>query len=330
MTIDPTTDAAIVHNGRDDLAETKATTHPVAAYLAGLSKRSRRTMRSALDTIAGMATDGAADAEAFPWHKLRFEHTAALRSALAERYQNVNTANLHLAALRGVLKACWRLGLMDGETYHRAVDVPAVKGSALPKGRSLGAGEIRALFEVCGQDQTPAGRRDAAVLALLYGCGLRRAEVAALPADSYNAETGSLAVMGKGNKERLAYLANGSQAAMADWLKIRGEEPGPLFLRVNKGGRVGAEGLTAQAIYNAVKKRAAQAGVSDFSPHDLRRTFVGDLFDAGADVSIVQKLAGHAQVTTTARYDRRPERAKQQAAGMLFVPFVNRSDTTPE
>jgi site-specific recombinase XerD len=239
-----------------------------------------------------------------------------------ERYPNPSTVNLHLAALRGVLRACWRLGLMDGEEYHRAADVPSVRGSTLPKGRALGAGEIRALFDACASDPSPAGRRDAALLAVMYGAGLRRAEVATLQTGDMDAETGSLAVRGKGGKERLVYLANGAAAAMTDWLAVRGAEPGPLFLRIRKDGQISAKGLTAQAVYLALRKRAEQAGVERFSPHDLRRTFVGDLLDAGADVSMVQRLAGHAQVTTTVRYDRRPERAKQKAAGMLFVPYT--------
>ena len=108
------------------------TTHPVAAYLAGLSERSRRTMLGCLNTIASLCSGGAADAETLPWHELRFEHTTAVRSALAERYPKPSTVNLHLAALRGVLKASWRLGLMDGETYQRAADVPAVPAAAPP------------------------------------------------------------------------------------------------------------------------------------------------------------------------------------------------------
>ena len=72
-----------------------------------------------------------------------------------------------------------------------------------------------------------------------------------------------------------------------------------------------------QAIYNMLVKRAEQASVSHFSPHDLRRTLAGDLLDAGADIVTVQKILAHANVQTTARYDRRPEQTKRKAASLI-------------
>ena len=296
-----------------------ATDHPVAVYLAGLAAGSRRAMRTALETIAAIASNERSDASMFPWSALRHEHVAAIRAELAERYAAA-TANRHLAALRGVLRACWRLRLMDGETLKRAIDVPSVRGSTLPKGRSLNAGELRAIFAAC--DGSPAGRRDAALLSLLYGGGLRRAEVVALDMADLDLDSGELTVRGKGGRERLGHLTNGSLHAVLDWLGVRGTEHGPLLPPVLKGGRIQlGRRMTAQAVYERLRRIATAAGVQAFSPHDLRRSFVSDLLDAGADISMVQQLAGHAQVTTTQRYDRRPERAKRRAAEMLHVPY---------
>jgi site-specific recombinase XerD len=176
----------------------------------------------------------------------------------------------------------------------------------------------------CENDPNPAGARDAAIIALAYSCGLRRAELATLDMADYDKENGSLVILGKRNKERTAYLVNGAKRAMADWLAIRGDEPGALFWPINKGGALAARRMTTQAIYNMMKKRAKMARVKTFSPHDLRRSFVSDLLEAGADIAIVAKMAGHRSVTTTARYDRRPEQAKQKAAKLLHVPYNGR------
>lgn len=297
------------------------TRHPVGAYLARLAPGSRRTMRQALEVIAGILSRGRQTASSLDWAALRYEETAAAREALAERYRPA-TANKMLSALRGVLKEAWRLRLMRAEVYHRAADLPAVRGQTLLRGRALTHDEVRRLFAKCREDRSNAGARDAALLATLYGAGLRRSEVVALDLFDLDQATGELRIRaGKGHKDRTSYVPDGSLRALRGWLRIRGRHPGPLFLPVNKAGRVGTRRMTDQAVLGILAKRALLAGVGRFSPHDLRRTYISDLFDAGADIATVQKLAGHANVTTTARYDRRPEETKRRAARLLEVPY---------
>lgn len=293
---------------------------PAAVYLARLAPGSRRTMRGALLTIAALLTDGAADLFTLPWSALRYQHTAAVRAMLAARYSPATT-NKMLAALRGVLKEAWRLGQMEAADYQRAVDLPGVRNGTLPRGRALMPGELRALFAACA-DGSPAGVRDAALLAVLYSGGLRRAEVVSLDMSDYLPETGALTVRhGKGEKARIVYLTGGGKEALAAWVRLRGDETGPLFVPINKGGRLTLRRMTDQAVLAMLSRRAKRAGVGHFSPHDLRRTFISDLLDAGADIATVQKLAGHSSVATTGRYDRRSEHAKQRAATLLHVPY---------
>jgi site-specific recombinase XerD len=170
----------------------------------------------------------------------------------------------------------------------------------------------------------PAGARDAALLAVLYIGGVRRSELADLALEDYVPRPPALRVRGKGNKERLGPLTASAAAVLADWLALRGDGPGGLFRPGNKGGRIVGDRLTSHAVYNVLAKRQRQAGVDKLSPHDFRRTFVGDLLDAGVDLSTVQQLAGHASVTTTARYDRRGEAAKRKAVEVLHFPYRRR------
>ncbi len=152
-----------------------------------------------------------------------------------------------------------------------------------------------------------------------------REEVVTLDLADYDNESGRLVVRGKGNKERTAWLTGGAARALTDWLGVRGDNPGALFIAVNKSGRMASyKNMTPKTIYKMLAKRATEAGVKSFSPHDMRRTFVSDLLDAGADITTVSKMAGHSSVTTTSRYDRRPEEAKCKAASLLHVPYAGR------
>ena len=123
--------------------------------------------------------------------------------------------------------------------------------------------------------------------------------------------------LGKGAKNRIVYLPNTATSYVSNWLNLRRFKPGPLLCPVNKGGRIQIRAISPDAVLKILKKRARQAGVEHFSPHDFRRTFCSDLLDANVDVFTVQKLAGHTSPVTTAKYDRRGEETKRQAVQIL-------------
>lgn len=321
---DSTTLATVVFESRSDLAPFLAPVapdhHPAAVYLASLSPGSRRCMKNALNLCARTLTSGRCDLWTLPWAEIRFSHAAALRSSLAEAYAPA-TVNQALAAFKGTLKAAWRLELIHDRDYNRAIDIPGLKNHVPPRGRAAAMGEVRALLEAC-RDGSSLGARDAALLALAYGTGLRRAEIVALDLSDYQAETGELLVRrGKGAKSRTAYVAGGAADAVEAWITVRGEGEGPLFYPYNRGGHLEKKRLSAQTVRDLLDKRVKQAGLQALSPHDLRRSFISELLEAGADLSVVQQLAGHASVATTTRYDRRGEKAKRKAVALLHVPF---------
>lgn len=149
----------------------------------------------------------------------------------------------------------------------------------------------------------PAGRRDRAMLELLYATGLRVSELVALELNDLNLETRVLVARGKGSKERLvpvgapaaeavrAYLATAREAL------LRGRRSKDLFV-TPRGAR-----MTRQAFAKIVARHARAAGIRrPISPHKLRHSFATHLLEGGADLRAVQAMLGHADVSTTQIY----------------------------
>ncbi|GAA4228280.1 integrase [Streptosporangium album] len=300
---------------------------PYRVYLDSLSSaESRRTMRGCLDRLAALVSgDEVTSGAGRPWHLLRYEHTVRIRALMTERGWSPAYVNKHLVALRRVLREAWRLGQMTAEEYQRAADLPTVEHTRLPTGQHVPPEVVGAALAACDGDDSPAGVRDAALLAVLYSTGCRRAEIAGMTLADYDPGARSLRVRGKRDKERMVYLTPEAVGRLERWLAVRGRPAGALFSPIGRYGRLrvrdgGPSPMTGQAIADILARRLAEAGAMPRTPHDFRRTFIGELLDAGVDLATAQALVGHSSPATTARYDRRPERRRREAVDRITLP----------
>lgn len=287
-------------------------TNPAIVYISGLAPGSRPTMSAALDVAAREL--GYPDRYTCDWTSITYGHVEALKATLSERLSPASVNKL-LCAVRGVLRAAWRLGLISSEQYQNAAAVKGVSGSTVPAGREVTPLEISCLLSAC--DDSPLGLRDAAIIAILFLTGLRRHELVNLTMADYITED-SLLIHGKRNRERIAYLNNDAQTALSAWLLVRGTGAGAIFTRTT--GLNPLTKLSSQTIYNVLRVRAKQSLVRPFSPHDMRRTFCGSLLSAGCDISTVSRAMGHRDIHTTQLYDHRPADLQKAAVQLIRLP----------
>lgn len=289
-----------------------------------------------------------------PMTKLLVEaYTAELQS---DR-KSPNTINRTLAALRWWARRLSDLAIEDLSLTRearadisaqalRVAEIEDVTGQRLKKGREITDGELAALMTTCAADESAAGARDAALIALAWSTGMRRSELAGLLLADVKwtgDDEADITIRGKADKERKEFIYNGAASALADWLALRGKWAGPLFVSINKSGKVGrgdrltgvkglreavskGAGLSDEALAKMLSKRAAQAGITTpMTWHDFRRSFAGNLLDNGHDLVTVQKLMGHSSPVTTSNYDRRPDEAQRRAVRSLHVPYQRRA-----
>jgi integrase len=299
--------------------------HPALTYLAALAPSGRRSQRSYLDRIARRFSGDILGWNEFPWHRIRYEQAAAILAWVREAYLAPATANNCRAALRGVLRECWTLGYLAGDDWQRIQSIKPARGDRLPRGRSIAPEELRKLFTLVAQEGTAVAARDAAWMAVAHASGgMRLDETLGLTMDRFQAAERGFRVIGKGNKEREVWLSEDAAEALDAWLRWRGDEPGFVFLAVARDRVTVQHGrrMAASTVREMCARRAKQAGIPHISPHDFRRTSIGDVLDLTGDLSTASKLAGHSSMDTTGRYDRREAGRLRSVARRLGVPYV--------
>lgn len=223
-----------------------------------------------------------------------------------------NLSKRSQARLVSSLRSFFDWLVMEGERKDNpcdGVDSPKL-GRYLPE--VLSVEEVSDIMESVDLS-TWGGRRDRAILEVLYGSGLRVSEAVGLKTSHVYTEEGFVRVTGKGNKERIVPLGDMAVKAVNDYLAVRPDAAGPKFddiLFLNRFGRP----LSRVSMFNMVKKQAMAAGIrKEISPHTFRHSFATHLIENGADLRVVQEMLGHESILTTEIYTHMDSSTWQQA-----------------
>ncbi|MDD7443017.1 MAG: tyrosine-type recombinase/integrase [Sutterellaceae bacterium] len=297
--------------------------NPALAFIATLHPgTSRYTMTSKLNVIARWA--GFKDLTECNWGALRYEHVLAFiafHEAIGPDGNprlSARSINCYVSAFKGVALQAYLLHEMDHDAMSRIKLVKSVRYRRLPSGRAISEDESEALLEAAEKKPGKIAVRDHAIICLLLGCGLRRAEAAGLELGRVDLADNSIRVIGKGDKERKVFMIPQVKAALEAWLRVRGTEGRYVFGQFFKGERFDPSGpLTPHSVGQIVQNYRRAAGLSNLTTHDLRRTFATRLLSNNVDISTVKNMMGHSSVVTTSMYDRRGEDAEREAASRI-------------
>lgn len=215
-------------------------------------------------------------------------------SSLMESGQKASSVARRLSAVKSFYRYLFKV---------EAIDKNPIQALRPPKGERplpvyVPTKEIEEI--ITSRDDSFEGVRDALLIAMLYECGLRRAELASLRDGDVDTTKRTLRVRGKGNKERLVPFGDGLAQMIERWRTKRDELVGysDSFFITLKG-----TAMSGGAVYRIVHRLLASVpNLARRGAHTLRHSFATDMLNAGADLLAIKELMGHSSVTTTVRY----------------------------
>ena len=274
-------------------------------------EHAKTAVLNSLTSASGQRTYDHAIREFVAWYcsepRLAFNRTVVLRYRirLEQRGYAPATINLRLAAVRRVAYEASDADLRSLELAAGIRRVKGVRRIGVRLGKWLTPEQGRRLLDRATAPSTPRELRDHAMVAILIGCGLRRAELLALTLESVQQREDHWVIadlVGKGGHARTVPIPRWVKAAVDAWTAAGGITHGPVFRAINKVGRVWGDGMSAKVLWDVVRAAAARAGIEKLAPHDLRRTCARLCHLAGGELDQIQFLLGHVSIQTTERY----------------------------
>ena len=273
-------------------------------------EQSKFAVLHSLASASSQESYGHAIDEFIGWYcsepRLAFNRTVVLRYRFFLEQKNLapSTINLRLAAVRRLAYEASDTGLLSPELAAGIRRVKGAKRLGVRIGNWLSVEQSKTLLDGLPSGSL-RGKRDHAILALLLGCGLRRAELVGLGTKDFQVREEHWVIadlIGKGKHIRTVPVPVWAKRAVDEWTTAAGISGGTIFRRVSRLGKIWGNGITPKAIWHIVKGAAKRAGIKDLAPHDLRRTCARLCHLAGGELEQIQFLLGHASVQTTERY----------------------------
>lgn len=281
--------------------ELTTTTHPdltaiIKMATAGMTVHSKRAYELALsEFLAWYAANGKKQLD-----KATVQY---YKTILSNRGLSAATVNLRLSAIRKLVQEAADNGIIDQMLANGIARVKGVKAQGVRAGNWLTLDQAQALINA-PDITTLKGLRDQAILTVLLGCGLRRAELAALTFDHIQQRDGRWVIVditGKGGRIRTVPMPSWAKAAVDAWALALGWSAGQVFYSFRKGDHLYMAGMTPQAVRDVVVEYSQALGLN-VAAHDLRRTFAKLAHKGGAGLDQIQLSLGHASIQTTERY----------------------------
>jgi integrase len=267
----------------------------VDSVLANLTSReTRRSYAKGIADLYAFATreDGS-------YNPITPALLAEWRSTMAGTSSSA-TVNLRLVAVRALVRAAKKSGLIDAEEAIELLEVGGLPFSGTRVGNWLTVQQTRKLLALPSRNNL-RGLRNYCILAILTGCALRVNELSTLDVETLQQRDSRYVLAdlpGKGGRVRTVAVPGWVCKAILDWLKASKIKEGRLIRQLT----LAPGGLSTQAIWDIVHKAAAKVGIPHFGPHDLRRTCARLCREQGGDLEQIQAMLGHATVVTTQRY----------------------------
>ena len=265
--------------------------------------------------------------------RLALNRSVVLRYRL--RLENMRlaagTINVRLAAVRRLATEAADSGLLSADLIAGIRQVRGVKQLGRRIGNWLTPEEGQRLLSATPTDSL-RGKRDAAMLGLLIGCGLRRSELVELNVGQIQQREGHWVIIdliGKGGRLRTVPVPGWVKEAVDDWVCSAEITEGRLFRPVRKNGVLWGHGLTQNVVWYVVKECARRAEIQNLAPHDLRRSCARLCHESGGELEQIQFLLGHASVLTTERYIGCKQRLSRAVNDRITLRAENSPDAEP-